>query len=45
MLLEDYVEITGDAAEVLSSREKEILQLVAEGHANREIADLLCISV
>lgn len=45
MLLEDYVEVTGDAAEVLSTREKEILQLVAEGHANREIADLLCISV
>ncbi|MGD0229726.1 MAG: response regulator transcription factor [Syntrophorhabdales bacterium] len=45
MLLEDYVEVLGDGVEVLSPREKEILQLVAEGYANREIADLLCISV
>lgn len=45
MLLQDYVEINGDAAEVLSARENEILQLVGEGHANKEIAELLCISV
>jgi two-component system, NarL family, response regulator NreC len=45
VLLEDYVQITGDAIEVLSQRERQILQLVAEGYANREIADLLCISV
>jgi DNA-binding NarL/FixJ family response regulator len=45
VLLEDYVQITEDAIEVLSQRERQILQLVAEGYANREIADLLCISV
>jgi DNA-binding NarL/FixJ family response regulator len=45
LLLEDYVQITGNAVEVLSQRERQILQLVAEGYANREIADLLCISV
>ncbi len=45
VLLEDYVQITGDTVEILSQRERQILQLVAEGYANREIADLLCISV
>lgn len=45
VLLEEYVQITADAGEVLSQRERQILQLVAEGYANREIADLLCISV
>jgi DNA-binding NarL/FixJ family response regulator len=29
----------------LTDREREILKLIAEGHRNREIADLLCISV
>ncbi|MDA8189709.1 MAG: response regulator transcription factor [Dehalococcoidales bacterium] len=29
----------------LSDREKEVLKLVAEGHSNKEIADLLCLSV
>ena len=31
--------------ETLTQREREILKLVAEGHKNKEIADLLCISV
>jgi DNA-binding NarL/FixJ family response regulator len=31
--------------DVLSEREREILQLIAEGHCNKEIADLLSISV
>jgi DNA-binding NarL/FixJ family response regulator len=31
--------------EYLTTREKEVLKLVAEGKSNRQIADLLCISV
>jgi two-component system, NarL family, response regulator NreC len=31
--------------ETLTQREREILKLVAEGHKNKDIADLLCISV
>jgi DNA-binding NarL/FixJ family response regulator len=32
-------------AKTLTSRETEVLQLVAEGHANKQIADDLCISI
>lgn len=31
--------------ERLTSRQREILQLVAEGHTTRQIADMLCVSV
>ena len=31
--------------DTLTQRERQILQLIAEGHKNKEIADLLCISV
>jgi DNA-binding NarL/FixJ family response regulator len=50
MLVEDYVrqlqdrEIE-DSYELLTSREREILQLVAEGKSNNEIANLLNLSV
>jgi len=31
-------------ADPLSEREKEVLRLLAEGHSNQEVADILCIS-
>lgn len=36
---------TTDPYESLTDREKQVLKLVAEGHSNKEIADLLTISV
>jgi two-component system, NarL family, response regulator NreC len=50
MLVEDYMrEIktrgTGDSYELLSSREREILQLVAEGKSNKDIATALNLSL
>ena len=50
VLLEDYMrklERTGaeDSYELLSPREREILQLVAEGKSSKEIANLLSLSV
>lgn len=49
LMLDDYVRrLAGkgivDRYESLSNREREILQLVAEGHSNREIAELLSVS-
>jgi DNA-binding NarL/FixJ family response regulator len=50
MLVDDYIrqlqdrEIE-DSYELLTSREREILQLVAEGKSNKEIANLLSLSV
>jgi len=34
-----------DSLDYLTSREREVLQLIAEGHTNKEIGDLLSISV
>jgi DNA-binding NarL/FixJ family response regulator len=49
LMLGDYVRrVAGKAVvdryESLSNREREIFQLVAEGHSNKEVADLLSIS-
>ena len=49
VMLDDYVRHMRekgivDRFESLSEREREIFQLVAEGHSNKEIADLLSIS-
>ncbi|HEX8917941.1 MAG TPA: response regulator transcription factor [Chloroflexota bacterium] len=47
VLLEDYRRLLGepDESELLSHREREILQLIAEGRTNREIADDLTLSI
>jgi two-component system, NarL family, response regulator NreC len=45
MLLEDYIDVSGPSDETLSLREREIVQLIAEGHMNKEIADILHISI
>jgi DNA-binding NarL/FixJ family response regulator len=45
ILLDEYMSTSEETEQILSPRETEILQLVAEGHPNREIASLLCISV
>ena len=49
VMLDDYVRHLADKGiadrfETLSEREREIFQLIAEGHSNKEIADLLSIS-
>ncbi|HLI82774.1 MAG TPA: response regulator transcription factor [Bryobacteraceae bacterium] len=50
VLLEDYMRVmqrsgAEDSYEILSAREREILQLVAEGHSSKEIAGMLHLSV
>ena len=45
IVLEDYIKELDSSDRILSSREIEVLQLVAEGRTNREIADLLHLSV
>jgi two-component system response regulator NreC len=47
ILAESYREAVAgkeDPYERLNDREREILQLIAEGHTNKKIADILCIS-
>ncbi len=50
MLLEDYVGFLrrrglNDSYERLTERDKEVLQLLAEGQSNKEVANLLGIGV
>ena len=50
IMLDDYVrhlaqQGIADRYETLSEREREIFQLIAEGHSNKEIAELLSVSL
>lgn len=45
MLIAPQQDNAGDMADPLTPREREVLQLVAEGHTNTSIANLLTISV
>jgi DNA-binding NarL/FixJ family response regulator len=50
VMLDDYVRRLADKGitdrfDSLSEREREIFQLIAEGHSNKEIADLINLSV
>ena len=49
VMLDDYVRHLADKGivdryDALSEREREVFQLIAEGHSNKEIADVLSIS-
>src|SRR5262245_335716 len=44
-LLESYLTKSGTAENVLSSRERGVIQLIAEGNSNKQIANILNISV
>ncbi len=46
-LIQDYRSQaqTGDSYDLLTSREREILKLIAEGHTSREISEMLFISL
>jgi two-component system response regulator NreC len=41
----DSQESAGDSYDLLSPREQQVLRLIALGHTNQQVADLLCLSV
>ncbi|HPT26876.1 MAG TPA: response regulator transcription factor, partial [Bryobacteraceae bacterium] len=44
-VLDDYRKHVSDPIDLLTTREREVLQLIAEGKTNKEIANLLSLSV
>lgn len=44
-VIDSYVAGLGKLEDGLTEREVEVLKLLAEGHSNQEVADLLCLSV
>jgi DNA-binding NarL/FixJ family response regulator len=47
-VIADYLRLVGaqpDTHEQLTPRQREVLQLIAEGHTTKEIAEILCVSV
>ncbi len=42
---EDVVDAQREVCEALSARERQVLQLVALGHTNQQVADSLCLSI
>ena len=44
-VLDDYRKHVSNPIDLLTSREREVLQLVAEGKTNKEIANILTLSV
>jgi len=47
LVVEDYIDrlALAKSASPLTAREREIVQLVAEGHSSKQISEILCISV
>jgi two-component system response regulator NreC len=49
LVIEDYLRWGDlrpqDASDGLTSREREVLQLIAEGYTNKDMAEILCLSV
>jgi len=49
LVLNDYLRWGGlepdPEEDCLTAREREVLQLIAEGHTNKEIAEILCLSI
>jgi DNA-binding NarL/FixJ family response regulator len=44
-LLQSFLTISNRSGSMLTNRQRSVVQLIAEGHTNKQIASLLCISV